>query len=112
MDILPVFCDIDDFCLLFEPMWQRQQLAATPHQRHRASSLALSEVMTIIVLFHTSGYRNFRDLLHRTRLKADACRIPEVDELQPICGVDAICARALMLLPAHPTWRVQRNLIC
>ena len=60
MDILPVFCDIDDFCLLFEPMWQRQQLAATPHQRHRASSLALSEVMTIIVLFHTSGYRNFK----------------------------------------------------
>ncbi len=60
MDILPVFCDIDDFCLLFEPVWQRQQLVAAPRQRHRASSLALSEVMTIIVLFHASGYRNFK----------------------------------------------------
>ncbi len=60
MNILPVFCDIDDFCLLFEPTWQRQQLAAAPRQRHRPSSLALSEVMTIIVLFHASGYRNFK----------------------------------------------------
>ena len=60
MNILPVFCDIDDFCLLFEPYWQRQQLAAAPRQRHRSSSLALSEVMTIIVLFHASGYRNFK----------------------------------------------------
>lgn len=62
MDILPVFCDIDDFCLLFEPAWQRQQVADTEGVRHRnrASSLALSEVMTIIVLFHASGYRNFK----------------------------------------------------
>ena len=60
MNILPVFCEIDDFCLLFEPAWQRQQLAVAPRQRHRASSLALSEVMTIIVLFHASGYRNFK----------------------------------------------------
>lgn len=60
MDILPVFCDIDDFCLFFEPRWRHQQLAAAPRQRQRASSLALSEVMTIIVLFHASGYRNFK----------------------------------------------------
>lgn len=60
MNILPVFCEIDDFCLLFEPAWQRQQLAAAPRQRNRASSLALSEVMTIMVLCHASGYRNFK----------------------------------------------------
>ena len=60
MNILPLFCDIDDFCLLFEPMWQRQHLSNAPRHRHRASTLALSEVMTIIVLFHASGYRNFK----------------------------------------------------
>ncbi len=60
MDILPVFCDIDDFCLLFEPTWRHRQLPAAPRQRHRAASLSLSEVMTIIVLFHASGYRNFK----------------------------------------------------
>ena len=79
MDILPVFCDIDDFCLFFEPAWHHQQLVAAP--RHRAASLALSEVMTIIVLFHASGYRNFRDLLPRLRMQALAIGIPKVDEL-------------------------------
>jgi hypothetical protein len=58
MNILALFCDIDDFCLLFEPLW-KQQLLGT-RQRHRASTLCLSEVMTIMVLFHQSSYRNFK----------------------------------------------------
>ncbi|MCA1628757.1 MAG: IS982 family transposase [Acidobacteria bacterium] len=60
MDILPVFSDIDDFCLFFEPLFRQKLLADQPHKRQRASSLALSEVMTLIVLFHASGYRNFK----------------------------------------------------
>jgi len=59
MDILPVFCGIDDFCLFFKPVWETQQLSAA-RQRHRAASLTLSEVMTLIVMFHASGYRNFK----------------------------------------------------
>ena len=58
MEILPLFCDIDDFCLLFEPLWNRHLLET--RRRHRPSSLCLSEVMTIIVLFHSSSYRNFK----------------------------------------------------
>jgi Transposase DDE domain len=60
MNILPVFCDIDDFCLLFEPVWQQRLLREKPRQRRRASTLCLSEVMTIIVMFHASSYRNFK----------------------------------------------------
>jgi hypothetical protein len=60
MNILPVFCDIDDFCLFFEPLWQQRLLADQPRQRHRPSTLCLSEVMTIIVMFHASSYRNFK----------------------------------------------------
>jgi len=30
MDILPLFCDIDDFCLLFEPLWRERLLADAP----------------------------------------------------------------------------------
>ena len=58
MDILPLFCDIDDFCLLFAPHWQARLLDT--RQRQRASTLCLSEVMTIIVLFHASSYRDFQ----------------------------------------------------
>jgi hypothetical protein len=97
MDILPVFCDIDDFCLLFEPLWNRQLLAESPRQRHRAASLSLSEVMTIIVLFHSSGYRNFKTYYTAHVLKHMAGAFPRLvsynrfvelmpSALVPLCG--------------------------
>src|SRR3954470_24879007 len=60
MEILPLFCDIDDFCLLFEPLWKQRLLSSGERQRDRAARLCLSEVMTIIVMFHSSAYRNFK----------------------------------------------------
>jgi hypothetical protein len=65
MDILPVFCDIDDFSQVFEPYWKQHLLASRQRQRHRPTTLCLSEVMTILVLFHASGYRNFKDYYTR-----------------------------------------------
>lgn len=58
MDIVPLFCEIDDFCREFEP-WMRQHLLPG-RQRQRASQMHLSEVMTILVLFHQQGYRNLK----------------------------------------------------
>jgi hypothetical protein len=58
MDIVPLFCDIDDFCQEFEPWMEAQML--TVRQRQRKSKMCLSEVMTILVLFHLLGYRNFK----------------------------------------------------
>src|SRR6201989_2007101 len=60
MEILPVFCDIDDFCLIFEPLWKKRLLSSGERHRDRAGRLCLSEVMTIIVMFHASAYRNFK----------------------------------------------------
>jgi hypothetical protein len=60
MNILALFCDIDDFCLLFEPLWRTRLLADGACHRRRAASLCLSEVMTILVLFHSSGYRDLK----------------------------------------------------
>lgn len=60
MDNLPVFCDVDDFCQLFEPAWQRKRLPTQPRLRNRKSGLCLSEVLTILIGFHRSGYRTFK----------------------------------------------------
>jgi len=57
-----IFCEIDDFCKMFFPQFERNLLPA-PHattQRRRAISMAASEIMTILVLFHMSWYRNFK----------------------------------------------------
>src|SRR5205085_3649373 len=60
MNILPIFCDVDDFCLLFEPHWHQRLLQSQAARRNKPSALALSEVMTILILFHCSGYRDLK----------------------------------------------------
>jgi hypothetical protein len=58
--LLEVFCDADDFCQEFEPAWKKRLLASGEYQRERARSLSLSEIMTILIHFHQSQYRNFK----------------------------------------------------
>lgn len=65
MEIVALFCDIDDFCLRFEPAWQQQLIAEGSRHRWQESRLCLSEVMTILVGFHQSGYRTFKDYFLR-----------------------------------------------
>jgi hypothetical protein len=60
MNILPLFFEIDEFCRFFEPIWNQHFLARNCRKRNRARSLSLSEVMTILILFHQSGYRNLK----------------------------------------------------
>lgn len=60
MNILPLFFEIDEFCRHFEPIWNKYLLARNCKKRNRRRTLALSEVMTILVLFHQSGYRNLK----------------------------------------------------
>jgi hypothetical protein len=60
MNILPLFFEIDEFCHWFEPVWNRRLITENHRKRNRARSLALSEVMTILILFHQSGYRNLK----------------------------------------------------
>lgn len=60
MDVLPLFCEIDDFCRLFEKVWRRGQLANNKRCRNRRTRLSESEVMTILVLYHESGCKNLK----------------------------------------------------
>ena len=56
-----LFCLLDDFCRRFEPAWQQRQLTmgAHPHRR-RTTTLSLSELMTLVVLFHQLRFRQFK----------------------------------------------------
>ncbi len=60
MDILTLFCDFDEFCKAFEPLWSKHLLEAERKKRNRPRQLARSEVLTLLVLFHLSGYRNLK----------------------------------------------------
>ncbi|NJM68493.1 MAG: IS982 family transposase [Acaryochloris sp. RU_4_1] len=55
-----LFCSVDDFCKIFEPLWHQQLLSDGHKHRQRNTQLSLSEVMTIQITFHQSHYRNFK----------------------------------------------------
>jgi Transposase DDE domain len=57
------FCQFDDFCQAFSPRWQARLLPqGTKSSRKRGPEpgLADSEIMTILVLYHSSRFRNFK----------------------------------------------------
>ena len=60
MSLVELFADVDDFCQVFEPRWISFQLSNGLRQRNRRSQLSLSEIMTIMIHFHQSGYRYFK----------------------------------------------------
>ena len=61
MELENLFCDVDDFCKEFEKTWQQELLSGSGRKRQKKFNLCLSEVMTIIIYFHQSSYRNFKD---------------------------------------------------
>jgi hypothetical protein len=58
--LLELFCDVDDFCKGYLPLLEQQMLSSGLIIRQRARSLTISEVMTILIHFHQSHYRNFK----------------------------------------------------
>ena len=55
--LLELFVHVDDFCQVFMPAMEQQLLQSGQCQRLRQRSLSISEVMTILILFHQSHYR-------------------------------------------------------
>lgn len=67
MNIIELFCEIDDFCQDLEPQMRSFEPLVSPIligngrlPRGIESRLSLSEQMTVVVLFHQSGYRHFK----------------------------------------------------
>jgi hypothetical protein len=60
MSLLELFCDVDDFCQSWKT-GQAKKLRAKEGQRVRQPELSESEIMTIVIHFHQSGYRHFKD---------------------------------------------------
>ncbi|MDQ7072674.1 MAG: transposase [Gammaproteobacteria bacterium] len=56
-----VFCDVDDFCKVFMPEWEAQLIADGTRKRNRQSRMTMSEIMTIIIAFHSSNQRDFKN---------------------------------------------------
>lgn len=58
-DIDFLFCVIDDFCKIYED-WERHKLIPSAGKRQRRGVMSLSELLTVMVLFHVSPCKNFK----------------------------------------------------
>jgi Transposase DDE domain len=62
MNVTQIFCDADDFCQGFIPDWEKTRLEPEEKTitRTRARSVCESEIITLVVCYHLSGYRTFK----------------------------------------------------
>ena len=58
--LLELFVSVDDFCQVFLPFWERKLMQDGSKKRRRRGQLCVSEMMTIIIHFHQSHYRDFK----------------------------------------------------
>ena len=59
--LVEMFCDVDDFCRVFIPQWEKQLIDDGSIKRRRPCRMAMSEIMTILIAFHTSNHRDFKN---------------------------------------------------
>lgn len=62
-DITSVYYFIDDFCKIYEE-WEHSRLLPSQRIRFRSGEMALSEMLTIVVSYHFSGYKCFKYFYH------------------------------------------------
>jgi len=58
--ITEFFCSIDDFTLIFELVLKKGTISSVKKTRKRKFKMSKGEIMTITILFHLSGFRNFK----------------------------------------------------
>ena len=78
-DLTQLFCDVDDFLQAWQHhLQQTPQLSTGEEMPVYRSRLSLSEVLTIVIAFHGSGYRNFKMFYTRQVLPAWRAAFPNL----------------------------------
>lgn len=59
-NLVDLFCAVDAFCQIIIPELNKVSLSHSSRQQQKGSRLSRSEIMTIIIHFHQSHYRDFK----------------------------------------------------
>lgn len=78
--MISIFCDADDFCKQFESEWRKILIEdlSSNKKKNRRTELSLSEAITIVVMFHKTGYRTFKDYYNRFVLSSLKQYFPKI----------------------------------
>ena len=56
--VTEIFCIADDFCKVFDAQMEKYTIKSNLKRKyHRESTMSKAEIMVIIILFHSSGFR-------------------------------------------------------
>jgi len=77
MSLTQLFCDVDDFCETFIPQWEAKQIESGEKKRRKKRCLSPSEIITLIVYYHQSGYTTFKWFYQRHLQKKLARAFPK-----------------------------------
>jgi hypothetical protein len=77
MDFTQLFVEIDDFWKNVEIIYDKHLLEDGTRKRSRPCRLSVSEIMTILISFQTSGYRDFKGY-YTYLLKNHRCDFPDL----------------------------------
>ena len=78
MDLLGLFCEVDDFWQAFSPQWEKHLISEGVRKRKRSPKLSESEIMTIVIHFHQSRYRDFKSYYTEHVVKHLSREFPEL----------------------------------
>ncbi len=56
-----LYCNIDDFNKIFYAEWEKTLLESGEKKRRRKGVMSPSELMTILIYFHQSHYKDFKN---------------------------------------------------
>ena len=88
METTTLFCKVDDFVEEFWPQF-RKYLISTGVECVRAGQMSVGEIITILILFHQSGFRTFKDFYNKSILRYRTKEFP-----------NTVCyARFIQLIP-------------
>ncbi len=93
-----LFVEIDDYMKEFALEMKQQLIGHGVMTRNRDTRMSMSEIMTIIVYFQMSGYRNFKDYYIRHVSKHFRDAFPELLSYKHYV---ALKSRALLPLAAY-----------
>ncbi len=58
--LVEIYGDVDDFCRIFMPEWEKMCLTDGTRKCRRSNRMTMSDMMTLIILFHHSHTRDFK----------------------------------------------------
>jgi len=54
--LVEIFCDVDDFCRVFIPQWEKQNI-----KRKCPCRITMSEALAILMTFHTPNHLDLKN---------------------------------------------------